>query len=102
MQEFRVSAAGRNKAVLLVITLGVVALYAAQKAWGLWHVPVRDSDPTFFSIDLAKVMPAGLLTLVVLAAVATGWFIVVELLVVVALDETGICFKAPGLYINYR
>ncbi len=102
MQTYHVSKAGRIRAAVLLVTIAAVALYAAQKAWGLWRSPTRSSDLTLGGLDVNTFVPAGLLTLVALAAIPVGWYIVVELLTLVRLDENGMLFQAPGFRVFYR
>ena len=102
MQTYRVSKAGRIRAVVLLITIATIALYAAQKAWGLWRSPARSSDLALVGLDVNTLVPAGLLTMVALAAIPVGWYIVVELLTVVRLDENGMLFQAPSFRVFYR
>lgn len=102
MKQYRVSKAGRVRTAIVLVTLVAIALYAAQKAWGLWRAPQSLSDPYLFGLDLDKFVPAGLLTLIALTAVVVMWFLLVELLTEVQLNENGILFKTPGFRIFYR
>jgi hypothetical protein len=103
MKTYRLSRAGRIRAGLLLVTLAVIALYSARKALGLWAgAPVKPSDPNLFGINLNTTVPAFLLTLVALGCVATAWYVVVEMLTVVRLDESGILLHAPGYRLFYR
>ena len=101
-QQYNVSKASRIKAAILFVTIAVIAVYAAQKAWGLWHTPGRDFDLTLFGLDMDNIVPAILLSVVAIAAIPAIWYIVVELVTTVKMDEAGILLKAPGYRIYYR
>lgn len=102
MKKYRVLQAGRTRTIILIVTVLAIALYAAQKAWGLWRASGRNSDPVLLGLDLDKVVPAGLLTVLALAAIPAIWYLVVELLTVIEFDENGLLVKAPSFRIFYR
>jgi hypothetical protein len=103
MKTYHVSKAGRFRAAILLITLAVLALYSGRKAWGLWRgISAKPSDVFLFNLNLNTTVPALLLTLVTLAALAVIWYLVVELLTVVRLNESGLLITAPGYRLFYR
>jgi hypothetical protein len=70
---------------------------------GLWGgVSAKPSDPHLFGVNLNTTVPAFFLTLIALGCVATAWYVVVEMLSEVRLDESGILLHAPGYRLFYR
>jgi hypothetical protein len=103
MKTYRLSRAGRVRAGLLLATLAVIALYSARKALGLWGgVSAKPSDPTLFGLNLNTTVPAIFLSLIALGCLATAWYVVVEMLSEVRLDDSGILLNAPGYRLFYR
>lgn len=103
MKIYRLSRAGRIRAGLLFVTLAVIALYSGRKAWGLWGgASAKPSDPNLLGLNFNTTVPAFLLTLVALGCLATTWYVVIEMLTEVRLDESGILLCAPGYRLFYR
>lgn len=103
MKTYHVSTAGRIRAAILLLTLVALAFYAGRKAWGLWlGLTAKPSDVFLFNLNLNTTVPALLLTLVALAAIPVAWYLLVELLTVVRLNESGILITAPGYRLFYR
>lgn len=103
MKVYRLSRAGRIRAGLLLATLAVIMLYSARKAMGLWSgATARPSDPTLFGLNLNTTVPAFFLSLIALGCLATAWYVVVEMLSEVRLDNSGILLHAPGYRLFYR
>lgn len=103
MKTYHVSTLGRIRAAILLITLAALAFYAGRKAWGLWRgLTAKPSDVFLFNLNLNTTVPAFLLTLVALAAIPVGWYLLIELMTVVRLNESGILLTAPGYRLFYR
>jgi hypothetical protein len=103
MKIYRLSRAGRVRAGLVLLTLAVIALYSGRKALGLWGgLSAKPSDPNLMGLDFNTTVPAFFLSLVALGCLATAWYVVVEMLSEVRLDESGILLYAPGYRLYYR
>src|SRR4051795_12937171 len=103
MKVYRLSRGGRLRAGLLLFTLAVIALYCGRKALGLWGgASAKPSDPNLMGVNFNTTVPAFLLSLVALGCVATAWYVVIEILSEVRLDESGILLYAPGYRLFYR
>ena len=103
MKVYRLSRAGRVKAGLLLATLAVIALYSARKAMGLWGgASAKPSDPNLMGVNLNTTVPAFLLSLLAVGCVAVAWYVVVEMLSEIHLDNSGILLHAPGYRLFYR
>lgn len=103
MKIYRLSRAGRVRAGLLLFTLAVIAVYSARKALGLWGgASAKASDPTLLGVNLNTTVPAFFLSLVALGCLATAWYVVVEMLSEIHLDNSGILLHAPGYRLFYR
>jgi hypothetical protein len=103
MKIYRLSQAGRVRAGLLLATLAVIALYSARKALGLWGgASAKSSDPSLLGLNLNTTAPAFFLSLIALGCLAAAWYVVVEMLSEVRLDDSGILLCAPGYRLFYR
>jgi hypothetical protein len=103
MKIYRLSRAGRIRAGLVLLTLAVIALYSGRKAMGLWSgVSAKPSDPNLMGLNFNTTVPAFFLSLVALGCLATAWYVIVEMLSEVRLDESGILLYAPGYRLYYR
>lgn len=103
MKAYCVSRIGRIRAAILLVTLAVIVLYAGRKALGLYSgITAKASDVFLFNLNLNTTVPAILLTLVALSALAVGWYLLVELITKVELTEGGLLIHAPGYRIFYR
>lgn len=103
MKTYHVSTAGRIKVGAVLLVLAVIFLYSGRKAWGLWGgASAKPSDPYIFGLNLNTTVPAFFLTLVALGCVGVAWYLVVELLSEVRVDESGILVSAPGYRLFYR
>ncbi|HEX2916799.1 MAG TPA: hypothetical protein VH186_38930 [Chloroflexia bacterium] len=102
MKTYHVSTAGRVRAAAVLVTLALIFLYSARKALGLWTAVAKPSDPYLFNLNLNTTIPAILLTLVALGCAGVAWYVVMELLSKVRVDESGILLHAPGYRLFYR
>lgn len=102
MKTYAVSAGGRVRAGVTLLILVLVFLYSSRKAVGLWGgASAKPSDPQLLGLNLNTTVPAFLLTLVALGCLGVAWYLVVELLSRVRLDEAGIALEAPGYRLFY-
>ena len=103
MKVYRLSRAGRIRAGLLLLTLAVIALYSGRKALGLWGgASAKPSDPNLMGMNFNTTVPAFFLSLVALGCLATAWYVIIEMLSEVRLDNSGILLYAPGYRLFYR
>lgn len=103
MKVYRLSRAGRVRAGLLLLALAVIALYSGRKAMGLWSgASAKPSDPNLMGVNLNTTVPAFFLTLLALGCLAVAWYVVVEMLSEIHLDNSGILLHAPGYRLFYR
>lgn len=103
MKTYRISKAGRIRAGLLLVVLAVIFLYTGRKAIGLWSgITAKPTDPLLFNLNLNTTVPAFFLTLLALGCLGVAWYVVVEMLSEVRVDESGILVFAPGYRLFYR
>jgi hypothetical protein len=103
MKVYRVSNKGKVRAGILLTTIGILFLYTARKALGLWqNSPKKDTDLLLFGLNLNSALPALLLSLVALACIPVCWYLLVELFTHIEISDSGIGITAPGYRIYYR
>lgn len=102
-KTYQVSTFGRLRTAILILTLFLISLYSARKAWGLWQAQTaKTSDVIFLNLDVNTVFPALLLSLVAISCLPITWNLVIELLTQITLNDAGLLLKTPVYRIFYR
>lgn len=103
MQTYRSSKSSLLKIGTILLILVLVFGYSSRKAVGLWAgTTARSTDPVLFGLNLNTTVPAIFLTLVALASLLVGCYLLLELLTKITVDENGLTVSAPGLQRVYR
>lgn len=95
--------AARLRTGVVLAILALIFLYSSRKALGLWSGSgAKLTDPQLFNLNLNTTVPAFLLTLVALGCLGVAWYLVVELLTSIRINESGLGVAAPGYRLFYR